>query len=59
MTSEYYYRPHIGSTVRLERKTGPAIEGILHSVTPNSAWMLVGDADEFVALGDIVTMERT
>lgn len=57
MISEF--RSHVGAVVRLERKTGLALEGILHSVTPNSAWLLIGDNDEFVALDQIVAMERT
>jgi hypothetical protein len=50
------YRPHVGQTVRVDHRHGSAT-GTLWSVTPNSLWLLVEEADVFIPVADVVTCE--
>lgn len=51
------YRPMINSQIVVRLRDGGTIQGVLHSVTRKTAWMLVphvGESlDEFVNLADI------
>lgn len=50
------YRQHVGARVRVDHKAG-SFTGTLWSVTPRTAWLLVEDADVFIPVADISSLE--
>ena len=57
------YRRLVSCRVRVDHTSGSST-GMLHSITPNSAWLLVnsvpGECDDlFIRLSDITSVEAT
>lgn len=52
------YRKFVGHKVQIDMLHGETIEGIIHSMTEKSAWLLTDGEDIFVSMNSVVEMRE-